>query len=294
MSADGVVSGKALGETAVLVRGAGQVSSAGVGVIGPPIPNYPDVPRCNFIDEAVFDKLRDFHIVPSEVAGDCEFLRRVCLDLTGTLPPPQRMREFLASKDPTKREKVIDALIASPEFVDYWTFRFADIFRVAIFANGLTPKWSQEYWEWIRNNIENNRPYDEVARERIAADGYDPASRHFLPLQPDRPARRHDGRRGPRLHGTPPRLRAVPQPSLRKLEPGSVLGHGGLLLAALQDGTGGLRPSHEYGPGLEGRRRQDRSLHPRTKLPVKPALLDGSRLQSSRRNRIRARSSRAG
>ena len=64
------------------------------------------------------------------LSGDSEFLRRVCLDLTGTLPPPERVREFLASADPRKREKVIDALIASPEYVDYWTFRFADIFRV--------------------------------------------------------------------------------------------------------------------------------------------------------------------
>ena len=146
-----------------------------------PISNYPEVAANNFIDDAVFDKLRKFQIVPSDLSGDSEFLRRVCLDLTGILPPPQRVREFLASNDPQKREKVIDALIASPEFVDYWTFRFADIFRVAIFANGLSPKWSQEYWEWIRANIENNRPYDEVARERIAAEGYSPPSRHFLP-----------------------------------------------------------------------------------------------------------------
>ena len=89
VSPDGVVSGKGLGETAVLIRGAGQVSSAGVGVIGPPIPDYPDVPRWNFIDEAVFNKLRAFHIIPSAVSGDSEFLRRVCLDLTGVLPPPR-------------------------------------------------------------------------------------------------------------------------------------------------------------------------------------------------------------
>ena len=76
---------------------------------------------------------------------------------------------------------MIDALIGSPEFVDYWTFRFADLFRVAIFANGLSPKWSEEYWEWIRANVETNRPYDEVARERISAEGYNPPSRHFLP-----------------------------------------------------------------------------------------------------------------
>jgi hypothetical protein len=108
-------------------------------------------------------------------------MRRASLDLTGALPPPQRVREFLASGDLHKREKVIDALIASPEFTDYWTFRFADLFRVSIFGNGLSPKWMAEYWEWIRGNIETNRPYDEVARERIAVEGYKAPSRHFLP-----------------------------------------------------------------------------------------------------------------
>jgi hypothetical protein len=64
---------------------------------------------------------------------------------------------------------VVDALIGSPEFVDYWTFRFSDIFRVSIFANGLTPKWSQSYWEWIRSSIETNRPYDEIARAQLSS-----------------------------------------------------------------------------------------------------------------------------
>jgi len=178
---DGTIRGKALGETAVLIRAAGQVASVGVGVIGPPVASYPTVARANFIDDHIFAKLKKFHLVPSELADDGEFLRRVCLDLTGTLPPVERVREFLDSKDPKKREKVIDALIGSPEFVDYWTFRFSDLYRVAIFANGLTPKFSQKYWEWIRDNVASNRPYDDVARERLSAQGYGAASRHFIP-----------------------------------------------------------------------------------------------------------------
>jgi len=181
VSPGGVISAKRRGETSILIRAAGQVASVGVGVIGPPLMDYPEIRAANFIDKYVFQKLRSFQIIPSELAGDSEFLRRVCLDLTGTLPPPQRVRDFLGSADPQKREKVIDALIASPEFVDYWTFRFADLFRVSIFGNGLSPKWMAEYWEWIRDNIETNRPYDEVARERIAVEGYKPPSRHFLP-----------------------------------------------------------------------------------------------------------------
>lgn len=181
VSQGGVIGAKRRGETSILVRAAGQVASVGVGVIGPPIEAYPRIPRNNFIDEHVFEKLRKFRILPSDLASDSEFLRRVCLDLTGTLPPPERVREFLASADPRKRQELIDALIASPEFVDYWTFRFADLFRVSIFANGLSPKGMAEYWEWIRHNIETNRPYDEVARQRISAEGYKPPSRHFLP-----------------------------------------------------------------------------------------------------------------
>ena len=181
VGADGIVTAKRRGETAILIRAAGHAAAATVGVVGPPLSHYPQVPRTNFIDEAVFTKLKRLHIVPSDLADDAEFLRRVCLDLAGTLPPPARLREFLASRDPHKREKVVDALIGSPEFVDYWTFRFSDVFRVSIFANGLTPKWSQGYWEWIRSAIETNRPYNEIARERLSAQGYSPASRHFLP-----------------------------------------------------------------------------------------------------------------
>lgn len=176
----GLVQAKDLGETAILVRAAGQAASATIGVMGGPVAHYPETPRVNFIDERVFDKLRRFRIVPSELSSDSEFLRRVCLDLTGTLPPPNRVREFLASKDPKKREKLIDILIASPEFVDYWTFRFDDLFRVSVNANAL-PKWSQAYAEWVRDSIAANKPYDQMARERLIGQGYTAASRHFLP-----------------------------------------------------------------------------------------------------------------
>ena len=177
----GVVSAAALGETSILVRAAGQAAAVIVGVIGEPVANYPTVPRQNFIDEFVFEKLRRLRMVPSGLSQDAEFLRRVCLDLTGTLPPPGRVEEFVQSRDPKKRERVIDALIGSPEFIDYWTFRFQDLFRVAVFANGINAKWSQMYGEWIRESIARNKPYDRMAWERLTAQGYDGPTRHFLP-----------------------------------------------------------------------------------------------------------------
>ncbi|MCC6585844.1 MAG: DUF1553 domain-containing protein [Bryobacterales bacterium] len=177
----GVVSAGRLGETAILIRAAGLASSATIGVIGEPVANYPKVTRSNFIDDYIFDKLRKFRVVPSELSSDEEFLRRVCLDLTGTLPPPRRVREFVTLKDPNKREKLVDALMKTPEFVDFWTFRFDDVFRVSVFANGIRPKWSDMYADWVRDSIEKNKPYDQMARERLAAQGYDGPTRHFLP-----------------------------------------------------------------------------------------------------------------
>ena len=182
VSPSGVVEAKGPGEAAVLIRAAGRIASFQVGVIGPEPDRYPEVEPRNFIDEHIFTKLRKFNIVPSELSTDAEFLRRVCLDLTGTLPPPERVREFLSDRDPAKREKLIDILLQSPEYIDYWTYRFSDFLRVAIYALGNSSKWSQDYWEWIRESIATNKPYDQMARERIAAQGYAGPSRHFLPI----------------------------------------------------------------------------------------------------------------
>ena len=178
----GLVKARGSGETVLLIRAAGHVVSARVGVIKDPIPSYPRVPRRNFIDDFVFAKLERFHILPSDLSSDEEFLRRVCLDVAGTLPPPERVSAFLASKDPQKRDKLIEILLNSPEYVDYWTFRFSDLFRVANYANGGNPKDSQSYWEWIRSTVAENRPYDQIAREKLAAQGARGAARHYLPF----------------------------------------------------------------------------------------------------------------
>ena len=181
ISPSGLVKARNGGETAILVRGAGHEVLGTVGVVADRVADYPDLQARNFIDERIFSKLRRFNIVPAELSSDSEFLRRVCLDLTGRIPPVARVKEFLADPDPQKREKLVEALLDSPEYVDYWTFRFADLFRVSVFVLGINPKWSQSYWEWIRDAVERNRPYDEVARERMSSQGYSAPSRHYLP-----------------------------------------------------------------------------------------------------------------
>ena len=175
----GVVRAVASGETSVLVHAAGHSASARFGVISEPLSVEEPVVPNNFIDEFVFAKLEKLNIQPSRLADDAEFLRRVCLDLTGTLPPPDRVHEFLANSDPQKREKVIDVLLETQEYIDYWTFRFADLYRVSLLANGLH-EHAWVYWQWVYDCVATNKPLDEIARERIAAQGFEAATRHYL------------------------------------------------------------------------------------------------------------------
>jgi len=177
VSEEGVLRVAGDGETSIRVRAVGHSTAIRAAVITKALTKFPDVPRVNFIDDHVFAKLKKFNILPSEVSTDEEFLRRICLDLTGTLPPPDRAREFFSSKDPQKRTKLIEILLSSPEYDDFWTFRFADLFRVGSQTFDFD---SDLYWEWIRKSVATNKPYDQMARERIAAQGYDGPSRHYV------------------------------------------------------------------------------------------------------------------
>ena len=167
------------GETNVLIRATGGHSlSATVGVIQKPIANYPRIAERNYIDKFVFAKLRKFHVLPSELSSDQEFLRRVCLDLTGTLPPARRVREFLADKDPNKRDRLIETLLGTPEYVDYWSFRFGDLMR-ATTSTAFAPEGTKAFQDWVTDSIAANKPYDQMARERIAGQGDSAPARNF-------------------------------------------------------------------------------------------------------------------
>ena len=281
VSAEGLIEAAKPGETAILIKAAGRNARVGVGVVAEPLANYPDIPRNNLIDEEVFAKLRKFNIVPSELSSDSEFLRRVCLDLTGRLPPPHRVCEFLADRDPRKREKLIDTLLESPEYVDYWTFRFADLYRVAIFPVGINPKWTQMYWEWIRDAVEQDRPYDEVARERIAAQGYSAPTRHYLPYLQIPPPENAMGEEvrvylGRRLdcaqcHDHPYEEWTQDQFWGMTAFFGPMFKFGGNERSVIFDFPGGK----EVAPDVPSPKEM-RVVHPRTQEPVQPMLLDGT------------------
>jgi len=123
----------------------------------------------NFIDERVAEKLRELNVPPSGRATDPEFIRRVFLDTIGVLPTPEETRTFLTESTPDKRDHLIDALLARPEFVDYWAYKWSDLLLVNSNKLPEQPMWS--YYQWIRRQVELNTPWDELARDLLTSTG---------------------------------------------------------------------------------------------------------------------------
>lgn len=125
------------------------------------------VPERNLIDKHIFGKMRKDGISHAPLATDQEFFRRVTLDLTGRIPSAHDLREFLNDKSPDKRSKLIDNLVGSPAFVDKWAYFLMDTLR----ANGKMGRGVQLFHLTLKDSLEGDRPYDDLARSLIAASG---------------------------------------------------------------------------------------------------------------------------
>ena len=125
--------------------------------------------RHNPIDERNLAKLESLRIPPSPDAGDAAFLRRAFLDTTGTLPPADTARAFLADQGAAKRQALIDRLLESPEYVDYWTYKWSDLFLVSTGKLAAPAMWS--FHRFLRRSVAENQPWDRFARSLITARG---------------------------------------------------------------------------------------------------------------------------
>lgn len=164
-----VTTGDVPGEAAVMAAYLGEVGMFRVVVPRPGAPAKNALPQFNFIDRLVDAKLAKLNVAPSGFCGDADFLRRAFLDLTGTLPTPEEARKFFADAAKDKRARLVEALLARSEFADLWAMRWADLLRVDRQALG-RPR-AQLYYQWIRDSIAANKPFDEFARELVTAEG---------------------------------------------------------------------------------------------------------------------------
>jgi hypothetical protein len=125
--------------------------------------------RHNYIDDAVLKHLQVLHVPPSPQAADAEFMRRVYLDAAGILPRPAEVEAFLKDSSPDKRKRLIDELMQRPEFVDYWAYKWSDLLLVS--SNHLSNEEMWSYYNWIRNSVASDKPWNQFATEIVTATG---------------------------------------------------------------------------------------------------------------------------
>jgi hypothetical protein len=129
------------------------------------------------VDEVVVAKLRKAGIVPSEICTDSEFIRRVSLDLTATLPTPDEVRAFLADKSPDKRAKKVEQLLKTPGYAGWWTTLLNDFTgnnRQQLNTGGqlqLNDRFSRQWYDWIYKRVADNTPYDKLVEGIVLAKG---------------------------------------------------------------------------------------------------------------------------
>jgi hypothetical protein len=170
VSAGGLVTGSERGEAAIIVRYLEHIESRFMTFVRD-IPGYqwPSPPAANYVDELVDTKLKQLQYLPSGLASDDEFLRRVFLDTIGQLPTIEETKAFLGDSAKDKRAQLIDKLLDRPEHAKFWALKWGDLLRLTStqVGNGGVFK----YHRWIERAFADNMPYDQFARELLSSSG---------------------------------------------------------------------------------------------------------------------------
>jgi hypothetical protein len=168
----GLVTAVRRGETAMLARYEGSYAAASLIVMGDRSGfQWEGVPEYNYIDTLVYEKLKQVKVLPSGLCTDSEFVRRVTLDLTGLPPQPEEVSAFLADPRPSKekREALVDKLVGSPDFVEHWTNKWADLLQVN--RKFLGDQGAAALRGWVRKAVADNMPYDKFCYALLTSSG---------------------------------------------------------------------------------------------------------------------------
>jgi hypothetical protein len=157
------------GNVAVMVRYQSMVSVYSASIpLGAPVESLPAAR--NFIDEFIFSNLKQIGVPPSPVCDDSTFLRRVSIDIAGHLPTVDEAREFLADKGADKRDRLIEALLNSPGYADYFANKWTALMKNKR-DDAADIRANFAFHSWVRDGLLTNKPYDQMVRELLGATG---------------------------------------------------------------------------------------------------------------------------
>jgi hypothetical protein len=166
----GLVEFKQAGEAAILCRYLMELQTVRLTYLEPREGFvWPNPPESNYVDKFVFAKLKMLSIPPSDLCTDQEFVRRVYLDLCGILPTSKEVQDFLADTTANKRAKLIDALLERPEYADFWTLKWSDVFRSS--RKSIQVKGTHVFQRWLRQRVGKNVGFDSVVKDLLTASG---------------------------------------------------------------------------------------------------------------------------
>jgi hypothetical protein len=183
ISDDGVVKAGQRGEAFVTARFETHTVGAQMLVVPKGLKfTWPEIPENNYVDQFVNAKLKKLRITPSELCDDATFIRRAHIDITGTLPKPEELQEFVENMSSGKRTDLIDKLLDRKEFADLWVMKFAELLQIRSNNNEFTYKPALLYYNWLQDKFAKNTPVDQIVKEILTAEGSNfknPASSYF-------------------------------------------------------------------------------------------------------------------
>jgi len=150
----------------------------------------PEITTFSYVDNHVLEKLNKLRIVPSELADDESFLRRVFLDIVGLPPTPDERVKFLADTRKDKRDALVDDLLGRKEFTEMWVMKWAELMQIRTFNNGpqqVSYKAALSYYQWLRGRIAGNVPFNKLVRELLSAEGgtFSSPATNFFQIEQD-------------------------------------------------------------------------------------------------------------
>jgi Protein of unknown function (DUF1549)/Protein of unknown function (DUF1553) len=185
---DGTVTAGQRGEAFIQARFGAYNVGAQIIVIPKDLPyQWPSVPTNNYVDDAVYAKLKKMRLTPSGLCDDATFLRRASLDITGQLPAADEVGKFINDPTTNKREKLVDELLDRKEFTELWVMKWAELLEIRSHDNAVYPKTAFVYYQWLREQMLAGLSFDRIVQNLLTGSGStlrEPPANYFE-MEPD-------------------------------------------------------------------------------------------------------------